>query len=1034
MNSNRNIPSVDVNLKRSFLEIIQGDDGFTIMTSNGKIFKLANVDEEMFNASMTESFKLEDPEALRCVSFVKLASHINTFCSAQTYEGEMFIACGSEYVFFITSDDVERVKYPEHIAEITKIYNLEHYFIGLTKSGDFVDICPYTKSISICVHNPEGALPVEDFKVLEINGEFIEILVLTAADRANERLMRVVEFPSLKCKTELQLPGISWLVSQQKSEVNMYFIEGLENDGKCVQSIEIKSIVETDPEQRYKKLLQRGLFEEAEELAKQFELSLEPLHEAKIKRSMMVLDELKPGTKVFEEKFKVLMTQVAQIENKNFLVKLRLIQIPDRNCMTTFLTFILENIDTNHYQPETNDINELLLRLETLRMIDPDECNLGWQKFLYNQNMIRVAMDYFKTDVVTSCLVWSRHSSTIFPNMDLAQFHKWLSNIPSTVQPFDLIQWLKHFAPCFFQLYPQEMTHLVDWCMERTRALHYSKSWPEVGLEFINSINDIFKEVKFLFVDIRRPYHYNMEKIQQLIFTLEELTVLKTSYLLSIPLDDYSKNSIEETAFKLLQRIKIQNFKRLVNDFLCPIFAERGGSPEDVIVNYIKFLCNSKNLGFWQERAVTAIDMLTKEENRLTMALSVLKVSPVPWAEIVLPLAMLGTTSSHPLANAIFIEYKTQAIKIIKVKYDWPVDYFDLDDDRMKLVRRVLKLNNPEMIEDVKTLIKASPDIACEAYTFLLRRLIGLGRIDEFTELVSTIPLDYEDSRRLFQMSITICIVELDKDEFRDPVEGENVMEAAKILIKHLTATYDDYLPRKDEEKLKNLKTIAKLRSQFKLEVKLNQFDSQASKKKLLEAGIAFVADEITEKTSLDVMWSKMELLVHAFGFGRIFCYKMLCQKLNNLFVTSNIIDMLCSTIDKVDKAEIGTAKSLAILAVAQQISFFENNLKSSFDVYDPLAFPLAYELLIRCMGYYDIQHHSQTLDLLKWFRVGRSCYPLGVMKATKGKRVIDSTVFTARLPTGSSKNRRETFSMFEDVAEDRVVVQKEVSIAFDSN
>jgi hypothetical protein len=68
---------------------------------------------------------------------------------------------------------------------------------------------------------------------------------------------------------------------------------------------------------------------------------------------------------------------------------------PDRSSVTSFLAHLLANINTNQYQNETNEINKLLLRLETLRLIDLDE-------------------------------------------------------------PFQLIPWLKHFSPCFLQMYPNK--------------------------------------------------------------------------------------------------------------------------------------------------------------------------------------------------------------------------------------------------------------------------------------------------------------------------------------------------------------------------------------------------------------------------------------------------------------------------------------------------------------------------------------------------------------------------------------------------
>lgn len=165
------------------------------------------------------------------------------------------------------------------------------------------------------------------------------------------------------------------------------------------------------------------------------------------------------------------------------------------------LDFILNNfILFQKFADETNEINELLLRLETLRLIDPDECNMEWQKFLYNKGLFNEAKDYFKNDVLLSNLIWSRHASTIIPTINLENFRKWLYEIPNSIEAFQIIQWLTHFAPCFLQAYPKEMNTMVEWALQRTRSLQFSNLWPEVGLEFINKIMAIFAGIKFMFV------------------------------------------------------------------------------------------------------------------------------------------------------------------------------------------------------------------------------------------------------------------------------------------------------------------------------------------------------------------------------------------------------------------------------------------------------------------------------------------------------------------------------------------------------
>ena len=1015
------IQEEDVDANGSFIDIIQLNDEFIIMCTNGRVYKLHNIDQskvaEVTNkehGDFNDSFLVQ--VALDRVVNNKLQSKVNAFCYVSTMDGDMYIACASDNISFITKDRIEIIQYPKNVIKIKKILNLDNYIVGLTISGSFVEICPYTKTMHAVKGIKEEV--IDDLRVLESNNEYIELLVLSPPNEVNTRSMKVLDFPSMKSKNQLTLPGTSWLVSQQKSAINMYFISGTENENNFIQTIEIKSIIETDPIQRFMKFLQRGHYEEAEEFAKQFNLSLEPLHEARVKNSLMTLQGVKPSSKSFIKTFQQLMEQLTLIKDSKFLVSLRINEISDRGSMTTFLEYLLKNIDTNEYQSETNEINELLLRLETIRLIDPNECNMQWQKILYHKDMARVAMDFFKTDVLLSCLIWSRHSSSIIPNLNLDQFHKWLSNIPSTIEPFELIQWLKHFSPCFLQIYPHEMTHLVDMCLDRTRALQFSNSWPEIGLEFINNINNIFNDVKFMFVDVRRSYHNNMEKIQQLIFTLEEMAVLKKSYLLTMTLDDYCKRSIEETAFRLLQRIQMSNLKRMVNDFLYPIFMERGGTPEDTIVKYIQFLCSNKNLGYWQERAVTSIDLLHNEENRLNSALSVLKVSPVPWSDVVLPLAALGTTSSHPLASSIYIEYKTQSIKIIKVKYQWPVDYYDLNQDRVKLVFRIMKIDKPEMIDDIKTLIQSSPEIAIEAYFHLLNHLVEQGRIEEFADLVKNISEDLELSGELFGMVTNAFIRLIDEDDFGDDNQAENFMEALKLMVNLLKTSEDENVFNLNQKTVNNLKNIVKIRRILNFKVNLKHLKSSKTKTEMMEKGITSIATDVDEKKSIDGMWSKIDLLVSTFGFDHLHGYKLLCLKLNNLYVTCHVIDVLCMSTDVVDQKEIESALELVILAIAQQIAYFENNLKPNFDHYDPLTLPIAYEFLVKCLPHFDLFHHRNILQLINWMRIGRYYYPYNVIEATRNERVVDKSIFTSKMSNGNQTNgsrRRETFSIFDE-------------------
>ncbi|XP_070501724.1 kinetochore-associated protein 1 [Chironomus tepperi] len=1030
---NSTIQKEDIDSIKSFIDIQLVGEEFYILCNNGKIYKIKGIEGEQlleisnfdettcFNESLIKSNNVER------ICNHRFTSSINSFCVVQDIFNDIFIICCDQYITIIEGDQSFRVNFIKHLGSVKKIVNLESYIIGLTENGSLIEICPYTRILRELnsLKGVDTTSIIDDMRVLESNDQYIELLTLSNS-YGEEREMKVVDYPSLNVKSELLLPKVSWLVSQPKSSINMYFIEGYKNENKFLQNIELKSITEADPEQRFKKLILRGHFDEAEEYAKNYDLKLAPLHEAQVRKTLLDMSLLKSPEKI-EAKFEILMKQMEKIEDKDFLVSLRLSNdIPDRSCLAKFLEYLQQNIDTNKYFDEINEINELLLRLETLRLVDPFDTNLQWRKFLHQKDMQRVAMDYFKNDVLLSCLIWSRHATSIIPNLNFEKFYKWLEGIRSTIEPFQLIQFLKHFLPCFLQIYPHQTTRIVDWCIERARSLQFSPAWPEIGLEFINNIKIIFQEIEFLFVDIRRSYHYNVEKILKVIFILEEMVVLKKNYHLTMSFDDYSRNSPEETAFKLLQRIQINNFQKLVNEFLYPIFMEHGLIPEETIVKYINFLAQNKNLGYWQERAVLAIELLNNEENRLNCALLILKVSPVPWSDAVLPLAKLGTTSNHPLANLISIEHKNQAIKIIKIKYGWPVDYFDLQQDRIKLTQRILKINNQDMVDDIKTLVKSSLDIAYDAYFFLMQRLVETGRLDDFAEFVDSIQNE-EKSIGMFQKTINIFIELLQDDDFIEGSDIMNYVEASKVLLQKLKENIDEFDYNYQIDKINTIKYMYQLNKEFNIHVSIKDLYKADKKFLLMKSSIIKVVESVIDRMSIDKLWSQVNLLESIFKESRIKLLFMICQELNNVYITCKVIDWLCQSEENFKNDDIKNAFEFAALMISQQIISLENNDFQLKQVYDPLAFPLAYELMLKCLVEYDLICHTGILELMRWISLIRNFYPRNIIDITQNERIIDSRVFSSKKMNGHAQqngNKRESLSIFDNFEEQIIVEQ----------
>lgn len=72
------------------------------------------------------------------------------------------------------------------------------------------------------------------------------------------------------------------------------------------------------------------------------------------------------------------------------------------------------NFHSQNYQREFEEINEQLLRLETLGLIDMHECDLQWQKFVNHANLISYCFKFFETVSLTMDRLSSIPSNLVF--------------------------------------------------------------------------------------------------------------------------------------------------------------------------------------------------------------------------------------------------------------------------------------------------------------------------------------------------------------------------------------------------------------------------------------------------------------------------------------------------------------------------------------------------------------------------------------------------------------------------------------------
>lgn len=135
----------------------------------------------------------------------------------------------------------------------------------------------------------------------------------------------------------------------------MYYLCGESNSDGLVETVILRAISETQPENHLKTLIERNLLDEAEKFAIEFKLSLAPVHEA---RAKFFIESLGTGTITtctdeWKKQFDDFLKIAKLIKNEEFLLTLRDLDINDRHVMKQLLEFLLGHIKSEVGQKES---------------------------------------------------------------------------------------------------------------------------------------------------------------------------------------------------------------------------------------------------------------------------------------------------------------------------------------------------------------------------------------------------------------------------------------------------------------------------------------------------------------------------------------------------------------------------------------------------------------------------------------------------------------------------------------------------------
>lgn len=506
--------------------------------------------------------------------------------------------------------------------------------------------------------------------------------------------------------------------------------------------------------------------------------------------------------------------------------------------------------------------------------------------------------------------------------------------------------------------------------------------------------------------NVQRQYESCLEGMDDIIIALEDLSVLKKSYNLNITMDDYIKESMEATAFNLLQRVQLSNFNALVTDFLYPIFKEKCLSPENAIKRYIHYLALHNNHTDWADRSVAAIEMLHSENDKYVSALMILKSAPVPWAPVLNKLMRYGD-GGHYLAQEIYVEYTNQSIKVLKKKYGWPMDL--PGEDLMLLVKRIVSVNSPEMMQDVQSVLENAGDIAVQANIYLVLMLVKASQVEKAFGYLKSVK--QEQKHETYKRLIVTVVQMMDNQDVEDV---QNYLDLIKSV--------NELLNGECSQDVKDIVKVLHLRQEFQISVTIANLYDVASH---LKHGIVNIIDgsvkHSNEKTIFDQIFSKLKRLTNSLGQNIIQGVLEMCHHVDNKTFTLNFIAMILSTSLQIDRKFVPKAIDLIMLALKQELL----TTSCEDEMNDPFLYPLLHRLLEQIRTD-DTLHASKINELLQWTMIGAQFYKnyevLTVLKDYHVSRPISETILVRNDKNADSSFNKSTdkknvsLSVFEEL------------------
>ncbi|XP_076656140.1 kinetochore component rough deal [Halictus rubicundus] len=734
-----------------------------LVVKSGAIYRIKQFNYKLFEAAILDGNSTtikELADQVQCTQLFKGFIRNEVIHAAiGTIYGETTVAILCSNMLFMWPRE-QYSNFNGKCYNYTKVKFLKNYaaMLCLCANNTLNMVCPRTL-LGLKIYKE----PVSDFAIIEDDSSLCQILILTAnIDDCNMRKLRVLSFPDFEQKFQIDVPVTAYLVEtiDLRDEI-ILFLEGInncQNDTNYTDTIRIKTVSESLPEDQLQRLIRREQFEKAEEFARQFNLSTEPIYFAK---ASLLISQFGPWAKKSSDFIHVdeLLNILDKITNVQHIVECcSKVLVPQYNQMRKIYLYARTRITENIAKMPSEDhlnfldlINSILHKLETFHLIwgyrknsdcYDDDTIKEWIRFS-KANLMQEYMSHLSLgEMEAATLIWSRHLPDIAEHLSVELIKDTFSTLPENVSPTKLWPWLSHFIPTLLSLIPSAICEIIMWGCKKIKSFEqsYRKSWPQIGIDFSNRFIRLLKfEENHQFADIYQDYvnkeSINLKQLVSLRQAMSDIKKLKDNYRLTISLYAYTGDPIE-VSYILLDKINVNIIPNFVDNFLKQYMLNNSLQNDYIFSSYVqKILKSSKSWWSgeeapWEKRVVTILGLIQDIETRLQQTLEVLKKASVPWSSTMVNLAEISSNLDHALASQVRIELSCVSIKLILKKYGY--ERIGIND---KLICRIIKENRENMISDIQQITKNDPSSQKRAFALCINHHLTRGNISKVMEI-----------------------------------------------------------------------------------------------------------------------------------------------------------------------------------------------------------------------------------------------------------------------------------------------------------